>query len=368
MPARNKPVDVHDPVVWRHGVHALEVFIGARGTSNVPDRVRANGIELGRWVQACRTAYWEATLSHESAHYLEAQPGWDWGAPQPRSWRRGFLALRRFVTENGTALVPTGVVVDGISLPAWCDHQRASYVDQSLHPARIRLLETIAGWQWDADALRWESGFSVLLTYTRTHDPASIRRGLRVAGIDLGAWVQRCRQDYRAGTLSADRVAALEAIEGWRWGRSVDTWSDGVAALTLFVADHGHASPTQRTRINGFPVGTWVNERRREHHAGDLALDKAVFLATLPGWQWAPQRVDAWERGIAALTEYVATTGHAHPARGETLDGYPIGDWVSTQRGKHRNGGLSPDRVTALESLPGWRWSRSVAPSPPAAP
>lgn len=359
VPARKKLVDIHDSAIWSQGVHALEIFVSARGTSDVPLRVRAGGIELGQWVHACRTAYWEATLPPVNVRYLAAQPAWDWGMPRAKSWRAGFLAFEGYVVENDTALVPTGTVVDGISLPVWCDHQRARYAVGDMHSTRIELLEGVPGWQWDANTLRWESGLSALRSHLCDNTLGSVRRGLRVAGIDLGAWVQRCRQDYNVGALSSDRIDALEAIEGWQWGRSVDTWAAGLAALEAFVCAHGHSNPVQRARINDFAVGTWVNERRRDYRAGSLESEKVRILDSLPGWEWAPQRIDSWERGLAALTSYAAANGHAHPVRGETHNDFPIGVWVSTQRGKYQTCKLTPERIALLEALPGWRWARA---------
>jgi Zn-finger in ubiquitin-hydrolases and other protein len=37
-------------------------------------------------------------------------------------------------------------------------------------------------------------------------------------------------------------------------------------------------------------------------------------------------------------------------------EGFPLGVWETTYRGRHRAGTLDPDQAEALEALPGWRW------------
>ena len=44
----------------------------------------------------------------------------------------------------------------------------------------------------------------------------------------------------------------------------------------------------------------------------------------------------------------------AHGATGE--DGFPLGVWESTYRGRHRAGTLDPDQQAELEAIPGWTW------------
>ncbi len=50
--------------------------------------------------------------------------------------------------------------------------------------------------------------------------------------------------------------------------------------------------------------------------------------------------------------------GDALPFRaGKTSDdGFPLGLWESTYRGRRRGGTLDPDQAEQLEALPGWRW------------
>ena len=43
-------------------------------------------------------------------------------------------------------------------------------------------------------------------------------------------------------------------------------------------------------------------------------------------------------------------------AKATADDGFPLGVWESTYRGRHRAGTLDADQAADLEALPGWRW------------
>jgi hypothetical protein len=38
-------------------------------------------------------------------------------------------------------------------------------------------------------------------------------------GIRIGRWIGTQRQAYKAGALPPDRIARLEALQGWAWSR-----------------------------------------------------------------------------------------------------------------------------------------------------
>ncbi len=44
------------------------------------------------------------------------------------------------------------------------------------------------------------------------------------------------------------------------------------------------------------------------------------------------------------------------PGGAMTDDGFPLGVWESTYRGRHRAGTIDPDQAADLETLPGWSW------------
>ncbi len=70
-------------------------------------------------------------------------------------------------------------------------------------------------------------------------------------------------------------------------------------------------------------------------HVVDQFFDAGVWFAR-----------QAIEAGAVLPFEPAATTD----------DGYPLGVWEATYRGRHRAGTIDPDQAAELERLPGWRW------------
>ena len=342
--------------MWDNAFAVLRLYHDTRGNAQVGPRVRAHGVNLGKWVSQCRDDYWDGLLSPEHISRLESVDGWQWGPPRSGSWRHALHALSGYATQHGTTLLVEHTTVDGVDLQAWTSLQRQAYIALNLPATRVEMLEELPGWEWDAELVRWRQGLRAARLHIQRHGSLkSVDRETRLGDFRLGHWIQRCREDYRAGTLPADRVDELQALPGWTWGRPHDNWREGLHYLNRFVTQNGHASPPQHTVIDGYPIGWWVTQRRRQHRQGTLPAHWAHALESLPGWQWEPLE-DRWRRGLTALHQYVANRGHASPARAERINGYPVGEWVRAQRSAHARGRLPRDRTTELAALPGWRW------------
>ena len=68
----------------------------------------------------------------------------------------------------------------------------------------------------------------------------------------------------------------------------------------------------------------------------------------------------SWNFWIGMMEEFVKREGHARvPAPYKTASGYPLGNWLSRQRGTRD--GMPADRKSRLEALPGWTWDRLLA-------
>lgn len=67
-----------------------------------------------------------------------------------------------------------------------------------------------------------------------------------------------------------------------------------------------------------------------------------------------------WDKNIDALRDFVdkhgsalVPTAHKHEFDSRTVS---LGAWVSYLRIKYRGGLISPDKISQLESFPGWSW------------
>jgi hypothetical protein len=352
-----------------NGIAALEVFVAEHGHAGVPVRFRTEeGFWLGAWCDVRRQERRKGRLSAERVAALDAL-GFVWDPPRGGSaggWKVALRALEAFVAEHGHARVPqTFRTADGFRLGSWCSGQRCSRRKGKLLPEREAALDTL-GFVWDPPRSRiddawWQVGFAALEAFVAEHGHARVPQAFRTAdGYRLGQWCTRRRQERRNGRLSAERIAALDAL-GFVWdpscGRS-GGWDAGLAALEAFVAEHGHARVPQAFRAaDGFRLGQWCTRRRQERRNGWLSAEREASLDAL-GFVWDPSREKSggWETALAALEAFVAEHGHGQvPQAFRTADGHWLGQWCTRRRQERRNGWLSAERIAALDAL-GFVW------------
>ncbi|RIT41618.1 helicase associated domain-containing protein [Mycobacteroides abscessus] len=345
-------------LAWRNAIAALQTFQAARGNADVPRRFRVHGVDLGAWVSTCRDRYWDGLLSAVQISDMQSVPGWEWGPARPGTWREAFNDLARYAARHGSTLAPADDTVR-----QWAAAQRKIHAIGELADTRAAQLETLPHWEWDLDQLRWHDGIEAARQYVQIHGTIrSATPGTCVGGFGLGWWLQRCRQDHRAGTLPAPRATELEGLPGWSWGRAEHNWDRGMAALAGYIAKTGNARPSQHVVINGVALGVWVCDKRRRYRLGMLPPGQAAALQALPGWQWSPQEAN-WQRGLDALTQYVDRHGGACPSSACRVGAYPVGEWVRAQREAYRHGRLPIQRAALLQDIPGWCWHHQDCPA-----
>ena len=150
-------------------------------------------------------------------------------------------------------------------------------------------------------------------------------------------------------------MALLESLPGWSWDQLADQWQHAFAALKRFAEREGHVRMTQSYVESDVMLGAWVNTQRQAFSGGKLDPERVALLEGLPGWSWDPF-ADAWERNFAALEEFARREGHTRVSRSALVSGRELGRWADKQRRARARGALGADKVTLLESLPGWSW------------
>jgi hypothetical protein len=106
---------------------------------------------------------------------------------------------------------------DGDSLGAWVVAQRAAYREGRLSGERAARLQSLRDWAWNTHDADWEKGFSCFERFATREGQARVPQRHVEDGFRLGQWVGEQRRAYRAGRLSEDRTARLEAAPGWTW-------------------------------------------------------------------------------------------------------------------------------------------------------
>jgi superfamily II DNA or RNA helicase len=212
-------VDHERDVPWAENLELLRGFAAANGRMPVQTEKAGDGVALGSWVAKQRSRYQAGQMAQERAEALQSVPGWTWS---PRRERDAFSAavarLGQYVDDHGTARVPDGwLAADGFMLGKWVGNQRRAYRAGTLTPQRIDVLESFDGWSWAPDDDAFDAKVAVLDTFLRTH--GRMPRTVEVVdGERLGVWVRALQRKYAAGKVIPQRVAAVEALDGWSWG------------------------------------------------------------------------------------------------------------------------------------------------------
>jgi len=267
------------------------------------------------------------------------------------SYETGVAHLWAYITREGHANVPQGSVTDdGFALGGWVSRRREERRTGRLTAARTAELNAL-GMVWDPLDARYRAGVDHLRAFTAAEGHAKVSDSHATDdGFRLGSWVSNRRKDRMTGTLTAERIAELDAL-GMVW-EPVDTiYRAGVDHLRAYTAEWGHAKvPRNHVADDGFALGMWVNTRRYERRVGTLTPVRVAELDAL-GMVWDP--FDAGYRaGVDHLRAYAAAANHANVPDGHVADdGFTLGGWVGTRRRERKTGRLSTAKIAELDAL-----------------
>jgi hypothetical protein len=339
---------------WEFWYGLLETYEGREGHAGVPARHIESDFNLGSWVTTQRSLWRVGRLSPERIARLEAVSGWIWH-PFEVAWDVGFGALESFVAREGHANVPALHSEGDFNLGTWVQNQRTSLKKGRLSQDRIARLDAVAGWVWDLFDTAWEEGYECLRSYVSREGHARVPTRHKEDDYSLGKWVTHQRTDWKAGRVSPDRIARLEALPGWVWDTVDAAWEEGFESLQAFVEREGHARVSARRRERDFSLGSWVSNQKKVWMEGDLSADRIARLEALPGWVWDTLGAQ-WEKAFESLQTFLEREGHTRVHAEHTEGDYKLGNWVANQRRDWLRGDMSPTRIARLEALPGWVW------------
>ena len=176
-------------------------------------------------------------------------------------------------------------------------------------------------------------------------------------GRRLGAWLNRQRQIRSGklqGTLSAERIRALDQI-GMSWlDLGEERWNRNFRALRAYFEQHGDIDvPQDYVTSDGLKLGRFVKNMRfhRDTKYRRCLTPERLRLLDEMGMIWD---VDAyrWEQNYRAAETYRREHGDLRPAkRYVTPDGVRLGVWLAYQREKYGRGELDKEKTARLNAI-----------------
>ena len=173
-------------------------------------------------------------------------------------------------------------------------------------------------------------------------------------GYQLGTWITNQRSNYAgySGTgIDEQRVAMLEKI-GMVWSVPDSQWQMGYDEAKRYYEKHGNIDVNAKfVSDTGYKLGIWIRTQRKNKC---LSKEQKALLEKI-GMTWSVFD-NKWERGIVEAKKYFSLNGNLKvPAKYVTDLGFPLGNWIATQRSRyyHKNGekALSSEQVSKLEEL-----------------
>ena len=199
--------------VWRTHYLALLGYRDRFGHCRVPQNWPENR-KLAKWVQTQRVRRQRNKMSAERIAMLD-RAGFEWEVLS-MSWHDRLEELRQYKAARGHMRVPAKWP-ENQPLASWVTEQRYRYRRNKLTSEQIGLLNEI-GFEWEVQQSRkaaWERMFGRLLDHHNQHGNFRVPENTP-ENKSLGTWMQRQRNQLRAGRLPAECRERLNAV-GFPW-------------------------------------------------------------------------------------------------------------------------------------------------------
>jgi hypothetical protein len=316
--------------------------------------------------------------------------------PESLVWLEGYQALLRWRKENeitGLYAVPYDVEVQvGVTkdfpLGRWVHQQRKALRAGELEERRKTLLDAPeAGMVWEPGEEAWENKLAALRSYRRATGHLAPRQDAvwdeGAAMVPIGQHMANLRRKGGLGKdpkRAAERAAQLAAIDpDWDCPWPLD-WQRHYRVLADLVDADGHLPYiAPGVTFEGDDLGKWLQRQKnpgtwaqlssvQQERLSSLGIKPAEVPSSAPAAGRAtkgPNKAQqAFQRGLAALAQWVEREGHRPVPRGHAeeiaVEGeaalvvVKLGVWVSNT--KSRRNKLTQDQLDALREL-GVEWA-----------
>ena len=126
----------------------------------------------------------------------------------------------------------------------------------------------------------WDGYYGILKRRFDNGQDANVPDSTVIDGLKVGGWLQHQRTAFKAGQLTPERIARLEAI-GIVWDRLEAAWEENYAILKRLFDDGQEANVPTSTVIEGLNVGRWLGHQRTAFKSGKLTPERIARLEAI---------------------------------------------------------------------------------------
>ena len=334
---------------WANYYELAKKYYDEHGNLNVNAHYEINGVKLGTWISSQRESYKKDRLSGEQINKLN-EIGMSWQRFSGK-WDNAYEYAKAYAEQHDALDPPAEYKTDdGFALGAWVASQRAKYADGKLKPMQIKRLETLKI-SWDILLEAWQNGLDHAKEYYAEHGNLNVPGQYECAdGYKLGVWIANQRSKYKSGKMTDDRKTALEDLN-IKWDNLKDRWQTGYEHATAYYKEYGDLNVSQDyICTDGYTLNNWIAAQRKAYKNGKLSDERIRLLSNI-GMIWN-QNDSKWDNGYRCAANYCKRGGGLPiPQTFVTTDGYPLGEWVRSQKRRYRSGRLESEKVRKLAEI-----------------
>lgn len=135
----------------------------------------------------------------------------------------------------------------------------------------------------------WEHRFDEILAFTRRTSRYPTQRSADKDERSLGYWLAGQRAKERAGTLSPERVEALDILGQWRRpakeAGEAELWDRRCGEVARFIQENSHRPRYKDGSADEKILATWLASQRVALNEGRLSVERSSALRrAFPGW------------------------------------------------------------------------------------
>lgn len=309
--------------------------------------VSENGAKLGKWIITQRINYRNKSgISQERIDKLNGI-GMSWQTLHERQWDEGYALAQRYHGEHGNLKYVYGMPK---KLSDWLIRQRRKQREGRLENWQFEKLSAL-GMEWEFED-SWEQKFELAKKYYEEHGNLDIPAAYKTEeGICLGTWYRGVRNQYNSNTLTEERRKKLETI-GVRWESVLArNWAQYYELADNYYKEHGNLNVNVNyTSPDGVNLGVWIAGQRYGRKMNRLSAEQIRRLDEI-GMSWS-RFLNKWDSAFEYAQAYFDEFGSLDPpVEYKSGDGFALGKWVASQRGKYAAGKLKPMQIKRLEAI-----------------